>query len=183
MEAQILLFIQENIRNEVLDPIMLAITSLGNAGIVWIIISLILLIIKKTRKIGICCAVALILQLTLINGILKNIVGRIRPYEVIDGLNCLVGVQKDPSFPSGHTTSSFAVAWIIFKKLPKKFGIPALILAALIALSRLYVGVHYPTDVLAGVFIGILLGILAIIITDRLFERFKKKTDDADKTA
>jgi len=102
---------------------------------------------------------------------------------VIDGLNCLVGVQKDPSFPSGHTTSSFAVAWIIFKKLPKKFGIPALILAALIALSRLYVGVHYPTDVLAGVFIGILLGILAIIITDRLFERFKKKTDDADKTA
>ena len=183
MEAQILLFIQENIRNEVLDPIMLAITSLGNAGIVWIIISLILLIIKKTRKIGICCAVALILQLTLINGILKNIVGRIRPYEVIDGLNCLVGVQKDPSFPSGHTTSSFAVAWIIIKKLPKKFGIPALILAALIALSRLYVGVHYPTDVLAGVFIGILLGILAIIITDRLFERFKKKTDDADKTA
>ncbi|MBO6111526.1 MAG: phosphatase PAP2 family protein [Lachnospiraceae bacterium] len=183
MEAQILLFIQENIRNEVLDPIMLAITSLGNAGIVWIIISLILLIIKKTRKIGICCAVALILQLTLINGILKNIVGRIRPYEVIDGLNCLVGVQKDPSFPSGHTTSSFAVAWIIFKKLPKKFGIPALILAALIALSRLYVGVHYPTDVLAGVFIGILLGILAIIITDRLFERLKKKTDDADKTA
>ena len=175
MEAQILLFIQENIRNEVLDPIMLAITSLGNAGIVWIIISLILLIIKKTRKIGICCAVALILQLTLINGILKNIVGRIRPYEVIDGLNCLVGVQKDPSFPSGHTTSSFAVAWIIFKKLPKKFGIPALILAALIALSRLYVGVHYPTDVLAGVFIGILLGILAIIITDRLFERFKKR--------
>ena len=183
MEAQILLFIQENIRNEVLDPIMLTITSLGNAGIVWIIISLILLIIKKTRKIGICCAVALILQLTLINGILKNIVGRIRPYEVIDGLNCLVGVQKDPSFPSGHTTSSFAVAWIIFKKLPKKFGIPALILAALIALSRLYVGVHYPTDVLAGVFIGILLGIFAIIITDRLFERFKKKTDDADKTA
>ncbi len=86
-----------------------------------------------------------------------------------------MGPQKDASFPSGHTTSSFACSWVLFKRLPKKFGIPALIAASLIALSRLYVGVHYPTDVIAGVVIGIGLGILAMFITDKIFEAYEKK--------
>ena len=185
MEGQILLFIQDNVRNDVLDPIMLFITSLGNGGMLWIAITILLLCIKKTRQVGICCAIALILQVTFINGILKNVVGRIRPYEVVDGLICLVGPQKDASFPSGHTTSSFACSWVLFRKLPKKAGIPALIIATLIALSRLYVGVHYPTDVLAGVVIGIGLGILAMFITDKIFEYYEKrkasKTPDGEQ--
>ncbi len=182
MEGQFLLFIQDNIRNPVLDQIMLFITSLGNGGILWIAVTFILLIIKKTRKIGIYCAVALVLQLTLINGLIKNLVGRIRPYEVVDGLNCLIGVQKDPSFPSGHTSSSFAVASVIFMKLPKKFGIPALIMAALIAFSRLYVGVHYPTDVIAGTVFGILLSFIAIWLTDEISAFInRKKAQKQDK--
>ena len=168
MEAQILLYIQENLRNPILDPIMTFITHLGDAGIIWIITTIILLCFKKTRKIGLCCVFALLLQITLINGLIKNIVGRPRPYTMIDGLICMIGEQFDPSFPSGHTTISFACAYIWLRKLPKKFGIPAVILACLIAFSRLYVGVHYPTDVLAGIVFGILLGVLAIWITDKL---------------
>jgi undecaprenyl-diphosphatase len=181
MEGQILLYIQENLRSPLLDPIMLFITTLGNGGMLWIAITLILIAIKKTRMIGISCAIALLLQVTLINGLIKNIVGRIRPYEVIDGLNCLVGIQKDPSFPSGHTSSSFAVSYIIFRKMPKKFGIPALIMAVLIAWSRLYVGVHYPTDVLAGIIFGILLGILAIFITDKLGPVIERRKAEKQK--
>ncbi len=175
MEGQILLFIQNNLRSPILDPVMLFITSLGNAGILWIALTVILVLIKKTRPVGICCAIALLLQITLINGILKNVVGRIRPYEVVDGLICLVGVQKDPSFPSGHTTSSIACSWVMFNRLPKKIGIPALIVAVLIALSRLYVGVHYPTDVAAGIIIGIILGILAMFIYDKAVMALEKK--------
>ena len=175
MEGQILLFIQDNIRTDFLDPVMLFITRLGNAGIFWIAVTAVLLLIKKSRKVGVCCLIALLLQITIVNGVIKNLVGRIRPYDVVEGLNCLVGVQKDPSFPSGHTSSSFAVSWVIFRKMPKKFGIPALIIATLIALSRLYVGVHYPTDVIAGVVFGILLALGAMFLTDKLFAYLEKR--------
>lgn len=88
------------------------------------------------------------------NVILKNIVARTRPYDVIPGLVSLVGAQKDYTFPSGHTGSSFASAVVLCRMLPKRYGIPAVVLACLIGLSRLYVGVHYPTDVIAGAMIG-----------------------------
>ncbi len=182
MEAQILLFLQENVRNYILDPIMLGITHSNDGGIICIIAILILLLIKKTRRVGIYCSVALLIDLVLINGIIKNAVGRIRPYEVIDGLICMVGPQHDASFPSGHTASSFVIAGIVFLKLPKKYGITAIIIAALIAFSRLYVGVHYPTDVLAGLLFGILIAILTVFIMDKLFARYdakkQKKTEE-----
>ena len=90
----------------------------------------------------------LILTFIIDNIILKNLVGRIRPYEVVRGVHYLIERQNDFSFPSGHTGSSFAVAVIYFLKLPRKYGILALMLAVHIGFSRLYLGVHYPTDVL-----------------------------------
>jgi Membrane-associated phospholipid phosphatase len=162
MDGAILLWIQEYIRNPMLTPIMKVITALGDAGIFWILVAILCLCIKKTRKAGATIVLALLFSLIVNNGILKNAVARIRPYEVVDGLQCLVGRAVDFSFPSGHSGSSFAAATVIAYLFPKKYGVPAVILAALIAFSRLYVGIHYPTDVLVGILDGILLGGLAV---------------------
>ncbi|MBO4375178.1 MAG: phosphatase PAP2 family protein [Lachnospiraceae bacterium] len=175
MEEQILLFIQNNIRNPLLDPVMLFITGLCNGGMIWIALIVALLIFKKTRKIGLCCLAALLINAIIVNVIVKPLVGRIRPYEVIEGLICLIGPQKDASFPSGHTAASFSVAVAFFMKAPKKFGIPVVILAVLIAYSRLHVGVHYPTDVLFGAVFGIVAAFFGVFIVDRVFEAIKKK--------
>ena len=100
----------------------------------------------------------------LFRSILKNLVARTRPYEMVEGLVPLIGRPRDYSFPSGHTGSSFASAWVLFRKLPAGYGISALVLAGLIGISRLYVGVHYPTDVLFGVLGGIVSGSIAMLM-------------------
>lgn len=162
MEANILLWVQENLRFDWLTPIVKFITTLGNAGILWIILSALFLILPKTRKVGIMTSLSLILDLLSVNILIKRIVARTRPYEVIEGLTSLIGPQSDFSFPSGHTAASFAFATVILLTMPKKFSIPTLILAFLIALSRIYLGVHYPTDILGGIVIGVLCGIIAV---------------------
>ena len=129
LEESILLGIQSNLRNEWLTPVFIFITRLGNGGFIWILGSILLLVPKKTRKIGVMALAALAGSVLIDNVILKNVVARTRPYEVIGGLTSLIGIQKDFSFPSGHTGSSFAVAVVMFRGLPKKFGVPALILA------------------------------------------------------
>lgn len=155
MDGNILLFIQENIRNPVLDPVMQVITSLGNAGIIWILLTIFLLAFRRTRKIGIMSACALVCSLLVNNILLKNLVARVRPYIAVEGLVPIVPRPSEFSFPSGHAGSSFASGSVLYRRLPKKCGIPILILAILISFSRLYVGVHYPTDVLAGMLTGI----------------------------
>ena len=155
MDSRILLFFQDVVRDPVLTPVFTVITTLGNGAVIWILISLCLLLSKKTQKTAFMCAVAMLVSLLVNNLALKNIVGRIRPYEMVQGLIPLIGRPGDYSFPSGHTCASFAAAGVYWRMLPKKFGIPLVILAAMIAFSRLYVGVHYPTDVLAGLLIGL----------------------------
>lgn len=153
-EGSFLLFVQDHLRAPALDGVMTFITHLGDTGVIWIALTLILLAIPRTRKAGAVCAAALILNLLLTNVALKNIIQRIRPYDVMESLKILVEAEHDFSFPSGHTACSFAGAWAMRRTLNKKIWIPAMILAALIGLSRLYVGVHYPTDVLAGLVVG-----------------------------
>lgn len=168
LDGNILLWIQDYLRNDFLTPIMIFITSLGNAGIIWILITALLLLFKKTRKVGILSACALLGSLLINNMILKNLVARVRPYEVVNGLHLLIEKQVDWSFPSGHTGSSFASAVVLYRNLPRKYGVLALILAALIAFSRLYVGVHYPTDVLVAVITGSVIGIIVDKIGKKL---------------
>ena len=164
MESSILLWVQENLRSDTLTPIVKFITTLGNAGILWIILSAIFLCFKKTRKIGLMTSLSLILDLLSVNVLIKNLAARTRPYEVIEGLTSLIGPQSDFSFPSGHTAASFAFATVILFTAPKKYSVPTLILATLIALSRIYLGVHYPTDILGGIVIGAVCGICSVYI-------------------
>lgn len=164
LDSRILLLLQDKVRNPILNPIFIGITTLGNAGTIRIMISIALCVCKKTRRIGMICACSIAVSFLINNLLLKNLVGRIRPYEVITALQPLVAKPIDQSFPSGHTSSGFSVAWILFRNVPKRFGIPAVLLAALIGISRLYVGVHYPTDVLVGMISGIGCACLAEVL-------------------
>lgn len=171
LDGNILIWLQNEIRNPILNDAFSLITALGNKGFIWILLSTILLIPRKTRKIGFICLISLLLSLIVNNGILKNLIHRIRPYERINDLTVFIPLPTDYSFPSGHTGSSFACAWVMFLKLPKKYGVPALILASLISFSRLYLGVHYPTDVIAGAIIGILLAYAADFLVSTIQTR------------
>lgn len=170
LDGDILLWIQDNLRAGWLDPIMKFITYLANGGALWIGICVLLLILKKTRTTGLVCSCSLAATFLINNIILKNIVARTRPYEVVEGLNRIIGAQSDYSFPSGHSGASFAVAVVMFMEMPKKYGVPALIVATLIALSRLYVGVHYPSDVIAGILTGTLYAVITVTIYRKCFK-------------
>ena len=174
LDGGFLLFLQESVRNPILDNIMIFITSLGNGGMIWIAATIVLLIPKKTRKAGIMSAVALLGSLIINNNIVKNIVQRPRPFVTFTDLQIIIPTPSEFSFPSGHTSSSFAAAAVFYRHLPKKLGLPAVILAGLIGFSRLYVGVHYPTDVIAGVLMGILLSYLAEYLVNLFVKKLKK---------
>lgn len=171
-EIGILQGIQDLLHCSFLDTIMPPLTALGDKGIIWIILAAFLLIFKKTRKFGLAVAIALILDLVVCNITLKPIFARIRPYDMTE-VKLLIAAPHDFSFPSGHTAASFtAVFALVFSR--SKIYIPSLILAVIIAFSRLYLFVHYPTDVLGGVVIGLLCGYLGALIARRLLEYIDK---------
>ena len=174
MELQILDAIQ-TIRTPILDRLMCLITSLGSAGRVWILLAVILLIRPKTRKSGAIILTALVVNLILCNGILKNLVGRTRPFDVNTSVSILINKPRDFSFPSGHTAVSFAAVAALFFSGEKKLWKISLVAAVLIAFSRLYLYVHYPTDVLAGALLGVFIGIFACFLVDKIYKRFERK--------
>lgn len=167
----------ESLHNPVLDPVMKGLTFLGNAGCFWIALAVVLLFFKRTRKIGITMTVSLVLSLIFTNLIIKNLVNRTRPFVADPAFlqTMLVKLPSDSSFPSGHTSASVAAAVAIFTR-NKKWGIPAVVLAVLIGVSRLYLTVHFPTDVIAGLLLGIVYGIGAYFITSKLI--YKNKTSE-----
>ena len=181
IDHSILYFIQESLRTQALTPAITFITHLGDSGILWILLALALTVFRKTRRIGVACMISMVIGLVITNVIIKNWAARIRPYDFFNDLELIIEKQHDFSFPSGHSTNSFACAWVIFCMSKKRYGVPALVLAILIALARLYVGVHYPTDVLAGAAIGIISAVCAMKIAkvlrkrSRLFRRFVSK--------
>ncbi len=161
-------------RTHFLDVFMKTITHLGDGGVFWILVTLALLIIPKTRKIGIMAAISLIMEVLINNVTLKPLVARIRPYDIRTDITLLISKPTDWSFPSGHSGASFAVASAMcFGK--SKWGIPAVILALIISFSRLYLYVHYPTDVLAGIALGILTGWLARLIFTKAERRLTER--------
>lgn len=173
MEGTILLWIQEHLRSAAATPAMEFITHLGDTAFIWIVMAAVFFAFRRTRATGFQVLAALLGSLVINNLILKNLVARVRPYEVVEGLRLLIERQPDWSFPSGHSASSFAAAAVIFLN-HRRTGWPAVVLAALIAFSRLYVGVHYPTDVLFGALSGILIGTAVCRVWARTAERRKE---------
>lgn len=154
LDGAALLAIQ-SVRQEWLNPIVTFYTSLGNAGLVWIVLSLAMLCYKPTRKAGGLSLCALFFGMLCTNVALKHLVARPRPWLDVAGLVPLIGEPDPNSFPSGHTCAAFAAGMVWLKTLPWKWGrVTAAVMAVCMGLSRLYVGVHYPTDVLGGALVG-----------------------------
>ena len=158
-DLPILDWIQANMQSGFMDKFMPFITVFGDAGIFWMVWAALLVVFPKTRKTGLGMAFAMMIGLLVCNVTLKPLVARIRPYDLQAGLGVMIQLlceaQHDFSFPSGHTIASFEAAVVLLKN-SKKMGIPAMILAVLIAFSRLYLYVHYPTDVIASILLGTL---------------------------
>lgn len=152
-EYSFLLWLQNHIVNDTLTPMMKAFTTMGNGGAVWIALSIILICVPRTRKLGLVCAVTLLLDAILCNLILKTIIARPRPFTEAE-IILQIPAPMGSSFPSGHTSSSFAVATAIALR-HHKAGICAFAVAVLIAFSRMYFYVHYPTDILGGIAVGV----------------------------
>ncbi len=182
-DLPILDWMAANLKCAFLDFIMPLITVLGDAGIFWIAAAVVLLLIPKQRKAGLSMGIALLIGLVVCNMILKPWVGRIRPYDYQlehfgKTIELLVATPHDYSFPSGHTIASFEAA-VALTVHNRKLGIPAMILAVLIAFSRMYLYVHYPTDVLASVVLGTAIAFLGCFIAKKLFALLEAKRKTA----
>ena len=170
-DLPILEWIQANLQSGFLDTVMPIITAFGNGGISWIACAVLLMFLPKTRRIGVGMAFALTMGLVVCNIILKPGVARIRPYDLQETLgvtiDLLIKRSHDFSFPSGHTIASFGACTVLMLG-NKQLGIPATLLAILIAFSRLYLYVHYPTDVITSIVLGTLFGIIGWAIAKKL---------------
>lgn len=151
----------QQIHSDILTVFMKFFTIIGEGGAVWILVGIVLLCMKQTRKYGVIVLFSLLLCLIFGNGILKNIIARPRPCWRHPEVPMQIAVPTDYSFPSGHTFSSFA-ATISLAYWNRRAGLAALVGAVLIAASRMYFFVHYPTDILAGMVLGILLAVISI---------------------
>ncbi len=173
IELSILDYIRENFQSDFMDDAMQIVTLFGDKGIFWIIVILLLLSYPKTRKLGCAAMISLIIEALCCNLAIKPLVHRLRPFEIREGIELLVTEPTDYSFPSGHTAASFAVSSVLcYKK--SRFGVPAVILSVLIGFSRMYLYLHYLTDVLAGAALGCVTGGLGIAATDYIYRKSNK---------
>ena len=171
MELDFLLALQQ-LHSPILDRVMVAITSLGNAGWLFIVIGILLLCKKETRKSGLHVLIALLLSVIICNVFLKDLVARARPCWLMPEIELLIHLPTDYSFPSGHTSAAFAAAVTLYMR-NKKFGILMLVLAIFIAFSRMYLFVHFPTDVLGGAITGTSSAVIASGIVKKFEQRNK----------
>lgn len=171
IDGEVLLWIQENLRHPLWTPFWKTVTFLGDRGWFWILTAVTLILIKKTRPAGIMSLCSLGFGALINNIFLKNIAARPRPFDMVNEIVPLIEKPLDYSFPSGHTCASFACALVLWRMLPGKKGLPFLILAFLISLSRLYLGVHYPTDILGGAFVGM----ISSMIVYELYQKYMRK--------
>ena len=162
------------LRCPVLDALAVFFDAAGAHGELWIALTVLALAFRRTRKAGFAMALALCLYMVSGHFILKPLFARPRPCDVNTAITILVKRPHGHSFPSGHTASAFAAAFALWLQ-NRKLGVPALVLAAFIAFTRLYLYVHFPTDVLGGLVLGIALGFFASWLVDSLANKSKKK--------
>lgn len=165
----------QSIRHPILDWILIIFTKLGDIGIIWILVSLVLFSTKKYRKVGLTSLLALLIGAIFTDLTIKGWIARERPFTHLDAsrLKDVLIIKKPSSlsFPSGHTTSSFA-AGIVLAYYFRKYSVPILLFAATIAFSRMYLYVHFPTDIAAGLIVGTVSAILALFISKHWLSRY-----------
>ena len=157
----------QQIHSDVLTMFFRLFTMMGEAGAIWILAGILLLIRQDTRKYGVIVLLSLLLGVIIGNGILKNVIARPRPCWRHPEVEMLIAIPSDFSFPSGHTLSSFAAS-VSIAYWNRRYGIAALVTAALIAASRMYFFVHYPTDIIAGAILGSMLAVASILLVERV---------------
>lgn len=172
LDFAILDWIQSNLRCTFFDIVMPAITATGNNGFIFIVLTLLLLCFKKTRPIGILSTVTLFVGAVIGNIILKPMFGRIRPYDINTGVVLLIDKLPDFSFPSGHTLAAFGFAASVFL-CNKRYGLFAFLFAAFMGFSRLYLYVHFPTDVIVSMILGCTIAYLSMVFI-RMISKNKK---------
>ena len=161
IDWSILHWIQNSLTCPTLDVLMPKITLLGNGGMIWLLASGVLICTKKYRKQGIVLLLGLAIGALVGNVFLKNLIARPRPCWLDGSVQLLIANPTDYSFPSGHTLSSVIGATVL-TKTDRRFGCIAIPLAALIAFSRLYLYVHFPSDVVAAVVLGAVIGEVSV---------------------
>ena len=162
-------------------PFFKVISFLGEKGIIFIVVALVLMLFSKTRKMGVCILGAIACGALITNIILKDAIARPRPFD--DGFYdfwAFVGkpLEDGFSFPSGHATATMAGATALLLTANKKWSWAGMILALLMGLSRIYLAVHYPTDVIAGLIVGAISGTVAFFITKLIYfllDRYSNK--------
>ena len=157
LDQTILYWIHDNLSCGLLDVLMPKLTLLGSGGAIWLLAAGGMLCTKRYRRQGVILLAGLAAGVLVGNVCLKNLIARPRPCWLDDSVTLLISTPTDYSFPSGHTLSSVIGATVL-TKTNRKFGWVAIPLAAVIAFSRLYLFVHYPSDILAGAALGVAIG-------------------------
>jgi len=155
IDAAVLLWIQDSIRNPAADVVMVIFTTLGNAGIIWIAVSGVMLCLPRWRRIGLLALVSMLFCYCLNDVLIKNLVMRPRPLYSVENLVPLVPVLSSSSFASGHTASAFAAVNIYRRQTSRPAAFLLFLSAVFMGISRMYVGMHYLSDVLVGTLIGL----------------------------
>lgn len=168
-DHSVLMFIHNNLLNPILDFIFPIITKLGSGGAIWIVFSIILIAIKKYRKYGVMILLSLVVYLIVGSSIIKPLVARPRPFMELDFINLIIKEPSGYSFPSGHSMIAFSAA-VILLFMNKKIGIIGIIAASIIAFTRVYLFVHYPSDIIAGAILGVVAGILSYKIVNYIYK-------------
>lgn len=171
-----LLWIAEHLRTPALTALLSFYTQLGNSGLLFIALAVLLLFFRSTRKGGAAALTAMFFGLIVTNLTIKPLVSRLRPWIVMENFTALVAEPDPNSFPSGHSCSAFAFAVALCIMLPKRWmKVTALCMAAVMALSRLYVGVHFPSDVVVGSLIGALCGLAGAWAVKRVIRLYQER--------
>ena len=196
LDGNLLIGIQQALNADWLTPVMKVITMFGDKGIFWIICCLVMLLFRRTRRLGIICSLTLLCTFIICNLSLKPLIDRARPWVTFQLVDPMLPPPGDASFPSGHSTNSMGPAWALYlatmpvktaagrsydevrclgwkgegasPRLMHKLGIAAVVLAVLIGISRLYLGMHYPSDVVCGLLLGMIVATVVYRIVLRI---------------
>ncbi len=182
-DASVMSFVQERLHHPFTDAVFPYVTYLAELGLIWAILSLVLFIRRKSRFTGFSAICAMLLGLVLGQFLLKSVIARPRPFQQFpDLVTLLISPPSGSSFPSGHTCASFAAAVAILLR-DRRWGIPSLVLACLIGFSRVFLFVHWPTDVLAGAVLGVACALLMHFLLPRLTKNVKFLHPEASSAA